>query len=237
MTRACTVLVALALTVGLAGGAAAQERDRDRGPDDRRDRRGVEERRPDDRGILERILGERQPRRDHRGRRGPAFCRSGAGHPVWGRRWCRDKGFALGPVGRGLGRLDRRGGGVFRTLPEILLGPDLHGDARFLHRGGALGRGDLGEILGLAVRDLVLHEVLSLSRHEARRVTGRWHDARRHGRRGSAYWQAGYRSPAYAEGLALQLFLGGERVAELVDLDRDGRVDLLLTGRQALRRR
>lgn len=27
---------------------------------------------------------------------GPSFCRSGAGHPVWGRQWCLDKGFGLG---------------------------------------------------------------------------------------------------------------------------------------------
>lgn len=26
----------------------------------------------------------------------PAFCRSGEGHPVWGRQWCLDKGFGLG---------------------------------------------------------------------------------------------------------------------------------------------
>jgi hypothetical protein len=26
----------------------------------------------------------------------PAFCRSGAGHPVWGREWCFDKGFGIG---------------------------------------------------------------------------------------------------------------------------------------------
>ncbi len=26
----------------------------------------------------------------------PAFCRSGAGHPVWGRQWCLDKGFGIG---------------------------------------------------------------------------------------------------------------------------------------------
>lgn len=26
----------------------------------------------------------------------PAFCRSGAGHPNWGRQWCIDKGFGLG---------------------------------------------------------------------------------------------------------------------------------------------
>lgn len=28
--------------------------------------------------------------------RGPAFCRSGAGHPVWGRQWCLEKGWGLG---------------------------------------------------------------------------------------------------------------------------------------------
>ena len=27
---------------------------------------------------------------------GPSFCRSGEGHPVWGRQWCLDKGFGLG---------------------------------------------------------------------------------------------------------------------------------------------
>lgn len=28
----------------------------------------------------------------------PAFCRSGAGHPQWGRQWCIDKGFGIGVV-------------------------------------------------------------------------------------------------------------------------------------------
>jgi hypothetical protein len=38
---------------------------------------------------------------------GPAFCRSGAGHPVWGRDWCLEKGFGLGtrPVVLGDGRV------------------------------------------------------------------------------------------------------------------------------------
>jgi hypothetical protein len=31
-----------------------------------------------------------------RDNKGPAFCRSGAGHPVFGRDWCRQKGFDLG---------------------------------------------------------------------------------------------------------------------------------------------
>lgn len=33
--------------------------------------------------------------RANRGR-GPKFCRTGAGHPVFGRRWCLEKGFGLG---------------------------------------------------------------------------------------------------------------------------------------------
>jgi Ni/Co efflux regulator RcnB len=59
---------------------------------------------------------ERQRERDRRGqdrdiyRRqqqaggGPAFCRSGSGHPVFGRQWCREKGFGLGMERRDLGR-------------------------------------------------------------------------------------------------------------------------------------
>lgn len=38
-------------------------------------------------------------------RRGPAFCRSGEGHPVHGRQWCYEKGFG---IGSGV-LLDRRG--------------------------------------------------------------------------------------------------------------------------------
>lgn len=29
----------------------------------------------------------------------PSFCRSGSGHPVWGRQWCIEKGFGLGRDG------------------------------------------------------------------------------------------------------------------------------------------
>ena len=38
-----------------------------------------------------RRLGDRRPNGN-----APAFCRSGEGHPVWGREWCLDKGFGLG---------------------------------------------------------------------------------------------------------------------------------------------
>ena len=30
---------------------------------------------------------------------GPSFCRSGAGHPVWGLEWCLDKGYGIGRSG------------------------------------------------------------------------------------------------------------------------------------------
>ena len=39
-------------------------------------------------------LNDRDDDRDTEG--APAFCRSGAGHPNWGRQWCVDKGFGLG---------------------------------------------------------------------------------------------------------------------------------------------
>lgn len=69
---------------------------------DREDNRRV--RRQDDRIILRdgngRIIVISDDGIDERFRarqgRGPAFCRSGAGHPVFGRRWCLEKGFGLG---------------------------------------------------------------------------------------------------------------------------------------------
>jgi hypothetical protein len=43
---------------------------------------------------------------------GPSFCRSGAGHPVWGRQWCIDKGF-------GLGSLNGLRWGIARNIDDI----------------------------------------------------------------------------------------------------------------------
>ncbi|HJQ53804.1 MAG TPA: hypothetical protein VJ825_08160 [Gemmatimonadaceae bacterium] len=45
----------------------------------------------------------------------PGFCRSGAGHPVWGRQWCLDKGFGLGA------NQDVRWG-TTRTVSDIIFG-------------------------------------------------------------------------------------------------------------------
>jgi hypothetical protein len=47
----------------------------------------------DDRDVgIWRVVTE--PDRNKKG--APSFCRSGEGHPVWGRQWCIDKGFGLG---------------------------------------------------------------------------------------------------------------------------------------------
>jgi hypothetical protein len=45
----------------------------------------------------------------------PSFCRSGQGHPVWGRQWCLDKGFGLGI------QQDVRWGST-RDIGDIILG-------------------------------------------------------------------------------------------------------------------
>jgi hypothetical protein len=79
-----------------------------------------------------RRLGDRRPTGN-----APAFCRSGEGHPVWGRQWCLDKGFGLGSRNGTLWsrgsiddvifrrvdptpRLDR--GGLLDVLGDIVLG-------------------------------------------------------------------------------------------------------------------
>ncbi len=50
----------------------------------------------DRRGRLVIVLDDDLFRTQRRRGRGPSFCRSGAGHPVHGRRWCTRKGFGLG---------------------------------------------------------------------------------------------------------------------------------------------
>lgn len=57
------------------------------------------------RWALDEVRDERQERgpaasavRAARSGGGPAFCRSGVGHPVHGRDWCRQKGFDPGPL-------------------------------------------------------------------------------------------------------------------------------------------
>lgn len=122
----------------------------------------------------------------------PSFCRSGAGHPVWGREWCINKGFGLG------GYNDYRWG---RTTNV--------GDIVFPRSGigSILGTVALASLLGNdTFNRLALHAVtLGL----AEPITGRW----------------------VAQPTGPQLLMvnsGSYPVAELVDNDRDFRVEDLL---------
>lgn len=89
-----------------------------------------------------RRLGDRRPNDQS-----PAFCRSGEGHPVWGREWCIEKGFGLGGNDRSIwSRADDDLDVVFRRRPETSV----------LDRDGLIGV--LGDIVfgRLAVQSLVL---------------------------------------------------------------------------------
>jgi hypothetical protein len=83
-----------------------------RGNSDRQDRgKASQDRRGADRPELIRRgdVYETQQRRNSSAQNAPAFCRSGAGHPVHGRRWCEDKGWGVYNSGRyESGRYDPR---------------------------------------------------------------------------------------------------------------------------------
>lgn len=88
---------------------AARDDDRRDDDDDRwEDRRGDDDDDDDDEDVVvlrdgndrvvivnPRDIERRYPVTQRQGR-GPAFCRSGAGHPVWGPEWCLEKGWGLG---------------------------------------------------------------------------------------------------------------------------------------------
>ena len=122
----------------------------------------------------------------------PSFCRSGAGHPVWGRDWCLDKGFGLGTYqDYRWGRTTDVGNIVF---PRSGIG-------------SILGTVALSSLLGSdTFNRLALHAVtLGL----AEPLTGRW----------------------VAQPTGPQLLMvnsGPYPVAELVDNDRDFRIEDLL---------
>jgi hypothetical protein len=90
-------VAALAALIAVAP-AEAQKKDKGKDRDqarsaDVRNQRGIERPELIRRGDNVRVT----PRAQDRGRgNAPAFCRSGEGHPVHGRQWCRDKGFGLG---------------------------------------------------------------------------------------------------------------------------------------------
>ena len=143
------VTAAVVLALGMAAPAEAQRRaDRD---DDRYERNedhrvgerqgnGGRKRTADgDHSRTAERRGDRDDRddRDRRGERGngPSFCRSGAGHPVFGWDWCRERGWdrsANVPV-----RWERR------SWEDVIF--------RRTDRRGTLDRRDLGDVLGSVI--------------------------------------------------------------------------------------
>jgi hypothetical protein len=68
---------------------------------------------------------------------GPSFCRSGAGHPVWGLQWCLDKGFGIGRHGSWF----LRGDDLFlRDRNRVIVVRDRAGDADRLFWSAVVGQ-------------------------------------------------------------------------------------------------
>jgi hypothetical protein len=113
--------------------------------DDDRNRRDDDRYRRDDRydRYDDRYRRDDRDRRDYDryndryDRRGPAFCRSGQGHPVHGRQWCRAKGYTLG---------NERARDIWG---DIIFRDRRYDDRRYDDR--RLGRGTLGDILGSVI--------------------------------------------------------------------------------------
>jgi len=120
---------------------------------------------------------------------GPAFCASGAGHPVYGRGWCVRKGFGLG--GSDWRRVDY---GRFEMKGRH-------------HSGERVDRGGLAVVLGAGV----------FARFEAHRAE-LGISAELSGR-----WLVPDDGPA-----VLQLYAGDVAMGEIVDDNRDGRVDSVM---------
>ncbi|HEX6040142.1 hypothetical protein [Longimicrobium sp.] len=131
-----------------------------------------------------RRLGDRQPTGN-----APAFCRSGAGHPVFGREWCLDRGFGLGSR---TGTVWSRGG-----IDDVIW--RRRTDDR-------LDRDGLDGVLGDIILGRLALQALSLGYDQP--LAGTW--------------------VAQPDGpRLLRVSSGGYEVAELVDTDRDDRVDVL----------
>jgi hypothetical protein len=87
----------------------------------------------------------------------PSFCRSGQGHPVWGRQWCLDKGF-------GLGTQQNVRWGSTRDIGDIILGRR--------PSSGILSRDALLSVLGPVAFDRLALHALTLGYTDP--LTGRW---------------------------------------------------------------
>ena len=122
-------------------------------------------------------------------RRGPAFCRSGAGHPVYGRYWCVEKGYGWGHDTR----WDRVRWDVVFRLPAPRATRELQ------YR-------QLSDVLGHTIyaRLDARRRYLGISRP----LSGHW-------------FTGNGRS-------VLMISAGGIPLAELVDVNRDRRVDYVL---------
>jgi hypothetical protein len=132
--------------------ARREEYERARRDRDRRDTRN------DPWDILRGRDDDRYDRRDGRyNSRGPAFCRSGEGHPVKGRQWCRDKGFGLGS-----------------ERSRDIWGDIIYRDRRYDNR--QLSRSTLGDILGSVV--LGRFDSYGRSYYGSGSLNGRWLDSR-----------------------------------------------------------
>jgi hypothetical protein len=126
---------------------ANDRREAERRRDDRADRRDRDRRAQEQRRNRDRAA---QNRRGGNGA-GPPFCRNGAGHPVHGMQWCRDKGFGSGYTWRPgsigdiiIGRDTRRSGSLSGRALEDVIGRDASRRVQNLGRQG----GFTGNMLG-----------------------------------------------------------------------------------------
>ncbi|HSJ25808.1 MAG TPA: hypothetical protein VK929_14120 [Longimicrobiales bacterium] len=134
--------------------AERQRAAQQRGAQQRADQQRATERDRRDGGIFGDVRGTQQARGGS-----PAFCRSGAGHPVHGRRWCTQKGFGLGNE-----RWDRVGG-----WEDVIFGQPR--DRRRYDDGSIMNRGTLADVLG----GVVLGRFEGYGRqHGSGPVTGQW---------------------------------------------------------------
>lgn len=167
---------------------------------ERAERRDRSERRDDDRWDVRRQDEQMRGRKTKKGK-GPAFCRSGAGHPVHGRSWCAEKGWGLGNDRYRNDRYDDRYERD-RTWGDIIFGrTPRRTDDRV-----TLSSGVLQDVLGRRTLDRFRAYSRELGLRDA--LNGRWSE-RRDGSR------------------LLRLQSDDVPVAVLYDDNRDGRVDLI----------
>jgi hypothetical protein len=124
----------------------------------------------------------------------PAFCRSGAGHPVFGRQWCIDKRFGLGSDN------DFRWGRTERIADLLFLQPVTK---------ESLARDALLALLGPVAFDRLALHAITLGLSDP--LSGRW-----------------MVSPEPGAPNVLLVSSGSLPVAEVVDIDRDNRADMLV---------